>query len=213
MKQIINIIVKMLAYPTVFWEDIKKNESSSISLMISYGLKLIALPSLALFLGYIFAGQNIGNSFSSAITLYILTLIGVFLITFVSNLFAPNFGIEKDFKQLLKVILFAHIPYWVASVLFIFSSLWIVVIIASFYSLYLINLGLPKLVHIPQDKQAGFIVTTIIVTLIIFTIIYAIAISPNSIPDTLHDMNEHAVNEVSKTTKSFKDLLKPPTQQ
>ena len=72
---------------------------------------------------------------------YVLSLVGIFVLSLIINALAPSFGGQKNSAQALKVAVYSYTPAWVAGVLTILTSLGILAIIASFYGLYLLYLG------------------------------------------------------------------------
>jgi hypothetical protein len=52
---------------------------------------------------------------------------------------------------------------------------WIGAIAGFFYSLYLLYLALPKLMKVPEDKAAGYVVVVILATFIVAAVLASLA--------------------------------------
>ena len=98
-------------------------------------------------------------------------IVGVFVLSIIINALAPSFGGEKNGAQAMKVAVYSYTPAWVAGVLRILPPLGILALLAAFYGLYLLYLGLPRLMKCPPDKAAGYtavvVVCAIVMTLVI----------------------------------------------
>src|SRR5579859_2841219 len=146
-----------------------------------YILPLAAIGPIAGALGRLMFGQRIALttpiSISDAITWalisYILALVAVFVLTQVISLLAPGFGGQKNTVQALKVAAYASTPMWLAGVFSIYARLIMVGVIVSLYSLYLLYVGLPILMKVPQDRAMGYTAVVIIASVVIFLLVSA----------------------------------------
>ena len=101
----------------------------------------------------------IASGFISGLVLAVFTfcmaIVGVFILSLIINALAPTFGGEQNSTQALKVAVYSYTPAWIAGVLQILPLLGIFAIFAAFTGLYLLYLGLPRLMKCPEDKAAG----------------------------------------------------------
>jgi hypothetical protein len=95
----------------------------------------------------------------------------VFVLGFIIDALAPNFGATKSMPQAIKVAAYAYTPVWVVSVLKIIPMLGIVVLLAAIYAVYLLYLGLPRLMKGPEDKAAGYTAVVVVVSLVLAIVI------------------------------------------
>jgi hypothetical protein len=177
-------VKQIILKPKDAWEQIKGEETTSKDLYISYAAILALTPPVATFIGWSIVGTAfMGFSYripfmsgiSYAVFHYILSLAGLYLVAFIIDILAPNFGSQKNIVNAMKVAVYANTPNWVASVLFIIPALSPIVMIASLYSLYLFYLGLPVLMETPKEKTVGYIIVIIIVSIIVFYLTGTIA--------------------------------------
>lgn len=114
----------------------------------------------------------LGGAIASAVTSYVLTLVGVFIIALIIDALAPTFGGEKNQAQALKVAAYASTPSWVAGIVMILPMLGIVGLLAALYGLYLLYLGLPRLMKAPEEKAIAYTaVVVVVVAAIVVTMV------------------------------------------
>jgi hypothetical protein len=68
------------------------------------------------------------------------------------NALAPQFGAKQDMGQAFKVAAYTPTASWVGSLFVILPMLWFMALIGGLYSLYLLFVGLPKLMKPAADK-------------------------------------------------------------
>jgi hypothetical protein len=177
-------VKEIIFKPKDTWKQIKGEETTIKDLYISYAAILAIIPPVATFIGWSIVGMSfMGFSYrmpfmsgiSYAVFHYILSLVGLYLVAFIIDMLAPNFGSQKNMVNAMKVAVYASTPNWIASVLFIIPALSPIVMIASLYSLYLFYLGLPVLMETPKEKTVGYIIVIIIVSIIVFYLTGTIA--------------------------------------
>ena len=120
------------------------------------------------------AGQSVGESFLVtdaliwAVVSFILALAAVFILSKIISVLAPQFGGQKNDVQALKVAAYSSTPIWLAGVFNIHGLFLMVTIIISLYSLFLLYLGLPILMKVPQDRAMGYTAVVIIAAVVLF---------------------------------------------
>ncbi|HEX7560544.1 MAG TPA: Yip1 family protein, partial [Usitatibacter sp.] len=111
----------------------------------------------------------------AAIFQVVMAVVMVFVLGFIIDALAPNFGATKSMPQATKVAAYAYTPVWVVSILKIIPLLGIVVLLAAIYSIYLLYLGLPRLMKGPEEKAAGYTAVVVVVSVILAIVIGTIA--------------------------------------
>ena len=175
-KRVIGIITK----PNDEWQVIKDESTSIADLYTKYAIILAAVPAIAGFLGNVLVGRSImgftlripvGNALIWAVLMYVLSLVGVYIMGFIIDVLAPSFGSQKDMVNSMKVAVYASTAIWVAGILYIIPALAIVVMIAGLYGLFLLYLGIKIVKNPPQDKAVGYFVVVIIVAIVVNVLI------------------------------------------
>lgn len=179
---IVNIVERVknvLMKPKEEWPVIAGENTSTAELYTSYIIPLAAIPAVAAFIGFSIVGLPfIGrlpmmSGLSIMVTNFVLTLIGVFVLSLVIDFLAPQFGGEKNAMQALKVAAYSMTAVWVVGIFQIIPMLGILAIL-GLYSIYLLYLGLPILMKAPQDKAVPYTVVVIVAGIIIWVVIYSI---------------------------------------
>ena len=163
--------------PKTEWEVIKTESWTTSDLLTKYVLILAAIPAVAGIIGYSLFGISsgifsfklpFGESLKWAVTTYILSVLGVFLIAFIADALAPSFGSTKDMTASLKAVVFSYTPAWIAGVFYVIPSLGFIAALAGIYGLVLMYMGLQKIKDVPQDKMVGYFVVIIIVSIVVY---------------------------------------------
>jgi hypothetical protein len=163
--------------PGAEWPVIAAEPSSPGSLVTGYVLPLAAVGAVAGFVGGSLIGRTlpyIGTyrvSVLSGLTLacftVIMAVVSVFVLAFLINALAPNFGGQKNSTQAFKVAAYSLTPAWVAAVFNILPLLGVLAILGGLYGLYLLYLGLPRLMKCPEDKAAGYTAVVVVCAIVL----------------------------------------------
>ena len=173
----------ILLAPKTEWDVIEGESATVGSLYTSYVMPLAAIPAIAGFIGLTLIGYSVlGTTYryplvsgiEQAILMYVLSLVGTFVLALIIDALAPNFGGQKNQVQALKVAAYASTATWVAGVFTILPAL-AVLNILGLYSLYLLFLGLPRLMKAPQDRAMPYTVVVIIGAIAVFILVGAIS--------------------------------------
>jgi hypothetical protein len=179
-ERIKNIILK----PRSEWDVITQEPITIKGFYFNYIAPLAAIPVLATIIGTSFIGTampfmgRITTPFQLSLVTglisYIATLIGVYIAALVISALAPTFSGVKDNSQALKLVAYSMTPGWLAGILYILPNLGFIALLASLYGIYLLYLGLPKLMKSPKEKTIGYIIVSFVVLAVIQGVIGAI---------------------------------------
>ena len=166
--------------PSTEWPVIAAEPATAGGLVGGYAAPLIAIGAIAGFIGgSIIGGMILGRTpFVAGITaacfIFVLQLVGVFVLSLIINALAPTFGGQKDSIQALKVAVYSYTPAWVAGILQIVPLLGLLAILGGLYGLYLLYLGLPPLMKAPQDKAVGYTVVVVVCAIVLSVVTSAV---------------------------------------
>jgi len=178
-ERIKNILLK----PTTEWEVIKKEDHMVSDLFMQYVLKLAAIPAISGLIGFTLFGVSygfgsyrpgFGANLKWAISMYVMSIIGVYILAFIIDVLAPTFGSKKHLPTSMKVVVFAYTAAWVGGIFSLVPALSILGALASIYSLVLLYKGLQIVKEVPQNKMIGYFVAVIIASLIVYGVTGAI---------------------------------------
>jgi hypothetical protein len=178
-----NRVKNLILTPSNEWDKIDTEASTLGGLYRNYVMILAAIPPLASLLhGLLFGHSILGITYrpsffaaiSTAIVTYILSLLSVFVLGMVIDTLAPTFGASKNRDQAFKVAAYTGTASWVAGIFSLIPGLGLLTIL-GLYSLYLLYLGLPKLMKAPPEKAMPYTVVTIIATVVLTLVAGALA--------------------------------------
>jgi hypothetical protein len=163
--------------PATEWITIANERAETSSLIVQYVLPLAGAAAVAQLIGVSLVGQNLGllgtyrapltTGLELAIASLLFAAVGVVLMSLIIDALAPTFGAEKSREQALKVAVYSATPVWVAGMLQIVPALGVVVLLGSLYALYLLYLGLPRLMKCPPEKTAGYLGSVIVCAIVL----------------------------------------------
>jgi hypothetical protein len=163
--------------PNTEWPIIAAEASSPTDLVTGYVAPLAAIGAAAGFIGGTLVGTSlpyvgtyripIFSGLVFALFTFCMTIVAVFVLSFIINALAPTFGGEQNSSQALKVAVYSYTPAWIAAVLRIVPLFGIFVIFAALYGLYLLYLGLPRLMKSPQDKAVAYTAVVVVCAIVV----------------------------------------------
>ncbi|HYD19499.1 MAG TPA: Yip1 family protein [Patescibacteria group bacterium] len=168
-----NIITK----PSAEWDVIAAEPATVKSLYTGYAMILAAIPCVAGFLGTVMiAPRAAGIALITAISSYILGLLGIAVMALVVDFLAPKFGGTSNQVNAFKLAIYSATPVWIAGVLLILPVLGgLAILIGVVYSLYLFYLGVPKLMKTPVSQAGIFTIVALVVNVLVQFCIRALA--------------------------------------
>lgn len=173
---IIKRAIAIITKPTEEWEVIKNETMTINDMFLKYAIWLAAIPAIAGFIGFALIGFSVmgftvrypmSNAIIWMILMYVMQLVGVFVLGIIIDALATTFGAQKDMVGSMKAAVFANTPAWIASVLLIIPALSMLAIIGGLYGLYLLYLGIKIVKNPPQDKLVGYFIVSLIIAAIV----------------------------------------------
>jgi hypothetical protein len=172
----------ILFTPAEAWSRIEAEPATIKGLYVGYACILAAIGPIARLIGsqlfgyhflYLNYRPSIIQSVSQAVVSYILSLVAVYVLAFIIEALAPTFGGTKDRVQAFKVAVYSSTAAWIAGIFALLppaSALGII----GIYSLYLLYVGLPKLMKAPSDKGMGYTIAVVVADIVIFVVVAAV---------------------------------------
>ncbi len=172
----------ILLTPNTEWSVIATETTPTASLITSYVMPLAAIGAVAGFIGGSLVGVSlpfagtyrvpIATGLAGAVVVFVMGVVGVFVLSFIINALAPTFGAEKNPAQAAKVAIYSYTPAWLAGLFQIIPALGVLGILAALYGLYLLYLGLQRVMKSPSDKAIGY-TAVVVVCAIVLSIVAA----------------------------------------
>lgn len=162
MLALIARVKNLLLQPATEWDVIDREEVEPRRLALRYVAPLAAIPTLAIIVALAVVGVQAGGEWVrapilgvllSAFIFFVMTIVGVFAFATIINWLAPRFGAAKNYRQAFKLSAYSVTAALVAGILAAAPALQVFALMAGAYSLYLLFVGAPKVMH-PEPKAA-----------------------------------------------------------
>jgi hypothetical protein len=182
---IVGRVKGILLTPETEWATIEHEPGTPSYLFPRYVVYLAAIPPLAGFIGSSIIGvAGPGGTYRvplfagllGAVIAYVLSFAVVYTVAIIIDQLAPQFKGQKDFASALKVTVYAFTPYWVLGLFQLIAGLRFVGYVGALFGIYLLWLGLPRMMKPSPDKAVAYVATTAacaIIALAIITLIEA----------------------------------------
>src|SRR5438445_664650 len=171
----------ILLSPKQEWQVIDAEATSVGGLYLGYIVPLAAIGPIASSIRMALFGISvpsmgtyrvpIGAAVRQGVAHYVMALVGVFVLALIIDELAPYFRVEENRYQALKVAAYSSTPVWVAGIVGLFPMLNILRLVGLLYSLFLLYLGLPVLMRVPQEKAMRYSVVVMISAVVLFFVI------------------------------------------
>ncbi len=172
-------IKRLLTAPAQEWPRIDAEPMTVKGIFMTWVVPLAAIGPVAHLIGQLVFGisflgitfhPSIGAAVGDSISMYILSLVGTYVMALVIDWLAPNFGATKNPVAAVKLVAFTLTASWLAGALLIIPSLATITFLISLYGLYLLWTGLPVLMKAPVDKAPAYIAVSALVCVVVLAI-------------------------------------------
>jgi len=156
----------MLIDPLREWARIEHEAGDPAYLLSRYVAVLALIPALFGFIGTSLIGvivpgagavrTPVFDGLFGAIFGYVMTCATVLLLGLLIELLAPWFGGRRDFDSAFKLAVYSFTPVWLAGIFLVLPGLRFLML-AGLYGVYVLWLGLPRLVKAPEQRSQAFV--------------------------------------------------------
>jgi hypothetical protein len=163
--ELVDRVKAILLTPQTEWGVIEGESGDPAFLFKNYVAILAAIPAVCGFIGRL-AYFGVARSLSFAIVSYIMAFVVVYVVALLIDAFAPTFNGEKNPANALKLAVYSSTPAWVVGIFALLPGLGILRIL-GIYGLYLLWLGLPKLMKSPPEKAVAYTAAVIVCAIVV----------------------------------------------
>lgn len=167
-------MVGLLFRPKTQWQRIATQGSFSLPSSVIYTLILALLPVVAWFYGTTVIGWTVGDgdiirmtaeSASKIITLFYLTMvISVIVIGYMIHWMSKTYGADSSMAKGITIASFSATPLYIAGAVGFMPVFWLALLIgvsAVSYAVYILYLGIPRVMNIPEER--GFLFSSAVI--------------------------------------------------
>jgi hypothetical protein len=180
MLALIARVKNLLLTPGPEWEVIDREEADPRRLTLRYVAPLAVIPTIAIIIALAVVGVQAGGVFHrapiigvllSSLIFFILTIAAVFIFAHIINWLAPRFGAGRNYRQAFKVSAYSITAAMVAGILAAWPALQVFALLGASYSLYLLFLGVPRVMHPPQKSAVNYSIVAIFAAMIVAIVV------------------------------------------
>jgi len=174
---LIDRVKNILTTPQKEWQIINGEPGNPPTITTTYLIPLILIGTVAAFIGFGLIGISLGFGFKikstelgikMAIGYAIRSIVSIYVLAFIIDALAPNFGAEKNFGKSFQVAAYCSTAGLVAGIFLILPSLAIIALLAGLYGLYLLYIGLPILKPTKEkDKATTYFLIILVVAIVV----------------------------------------------
>lgn len=182
-------VLRLILSPSTEWDAIAAEPAEISQIYIKYAGPLIIASALATAIGISVVGGTFIKypatyALSSAAVSILLGLFLVYVLAFTINALSSWFGGTADMGQAFKLAAYSLTAAWVAGLLNIVPALGNLAMLGAAYSLYLLFVGLPKLMKPAGEKAVPYAiaVAAVMVVMAIISASVAGAMLPSMTP-------------------------------
>ncbi|UFN49975.1 YIP1 family protein [Roseomonas sp. OT10] len=175
----------LILSPATEWRVIAAEPGTPAEVFRAYAVPLSAVPAVAGFLGTVLLGGALGwlhpgmrvgpiSALFGAVASYLLGLLGVFVLAKLVEALAPRFGGTADPLQAMKLAAYSPTASWLAGVFAIVPVLGFLAIL-GLYSLYILWVGIPIVVRVPEERRLAFTLALIACAIVVNILLSVLA--------------------------------------
>lgn len=170
----------IIVQPKAEWPKIAAETTEPTKILTSYVIPLALIGPIAGLIGMQIFGINavimtirpsLASSLTMAVTTFVMTIVGVFVLAFIANWLSPKFGGKDNFPSAFRWVAYAMTASWIGGIFGLIPALSIIGVLFGLYSLYLLYLGSSPMMGVPQDKTLGYTVVTILAAIVLYIVV------------------------------------------
>ena len=178
--------LNLLLHPNETWDAIEAEPETIEHLFRYWVLPLAAIPAIGRLVermsfgsfrifGIHYYHPSIVGALGDAVASYALTVVSVYLLALVIDHFALQFGGERSRTQAFKVAAYSGTAAWVSGIFLLLPNAGgVFALLGALYSLYLLYLGLPKLMRSAPAFTLNYFALTLAAAFVMALVIAAL---------------------------------------
>ena len=166
--------------PIAFWEGETVEEEDVLALYKRFGFFAFGLPIFIAGIHLLVSGKFELHHIRALVSSYLISLCVSYVMAWIMHDLSPRFGGRRDLTGALKLNLFSQSAPALASFLLLLPFgrfVGYLQVAAAAYSLYVLYLGIPKMLSIPKEKHTLYFALVLLIMMAI-GIVMGTIISP-----------------------------------
>ncbi|MFA7505582.1 MAG: Yip1 family protein [Burkholderiaceae bacterium] len=183
-RRLVARVWQILLSPGQAWPEIEREPATIGGIYREYLVWLALVPAVAGFIGASLIGYQslgfggrlgVGAGLVQLVVGFVLSLVGVYLVSMVVDWLAPKFGGTSNRLAAFKLVAYGSTAALVGGIFAIVPLLGLLGLLAAIYSIYLVYLGLPVLMKNPPARTLLYTITIVVCAIVVNLLIAAIA--------------------------------------
>jgi hypothetical protein len=173
---IIARVKEILLTPKQAWSTIETEETNAAALYTQYIMILASIQAVAGFIGMSLIGVSasgvsvrvpVMTGLVQMVLGYGMALAMVYVVAMIASALAPSFGGQKSPMNALKLVAYSSTAAMVGGIFALIPALGVLTLVAALYSLYLLYLGVPTLMKVPQEKTLPYTAVLVVCAIVV----------------------------------------------
>lgn len=167
----------IITQPAETWSVIAAETATPADIFRGYIVPLALIAPVCTFLSTIlFSHRSIVIALIVAVVAFVLELVNVVIVAFIVNALAPSFGAAQDRVAALKLVAYSYTPRWIAGIATLLPVVGaLLVLVATLYGLYLMYLGIPPVMKVPQERAVGYTLVVVVAAIVLGAVVAIVA--------------------------------------
>ena len=179
----------LFTHPDEEWQEIRGEEESISHMYLTHVLLLAAIPAVCAYLGTTKVGWSIGNgapvmlteasALQMTVMTYLAMLAGVAVMGAFIHWMARTYDSNPNFTQCVVFAAYTATPLFIGGLAALYPHLWLAMVIgtaAICYTVYLLYVGIPTFMGIPEDEGFMFSSSVLAVGLVVLVAMIAASV-------------------------------------
>jgi Yip1 domain len=164
----------ILLTPQTEWRIVDRETGDRTYLFTNYVAILTALPAVAAFIGFSFAGLGVGYALIFGVFLYVVFCAGWYVEAIVVDALAPTFGAQRNMASAVKIATYSSTAFWIAGIVLLIPRIAVLMLLGAAYSIYLLWLGLPPLMRVREARASAYAAIVVVVMFVIAIVVIVV---------------------------------------
>jgi hypothetical protein len=184
MNNVVDRAKNIMLTPKTEWPVIAAEPTTIQDIYTRYLVPLALIPAIAGFIGVSIVGVSIPGAVGTvrigifaglmqAILQFGTSLLLVYVLALIIDALAPTFGGQKNLLAAFKLAAYAMTPAFLAGIFSLIPSflLGFLALIVTLYGVYLLYVGLPRLMRAPEDRAVAYTAVIVLAGFVISLVI------------------------------------------
>ena len=179
----------LFTHPDQEWQEIRGEEETISHMYLTHVLILAAIPAVSAYIGTTQVGWAVGNrapvmlteasALQMTVMTYLAMLAGIAVMGAFIHWMARTYDASPNLTQCVVFAAYTATPLFIGGLAAVYSHLWLAMVVgtaAICYTVYLLYVGIPTFMGIPEDEGFMFSSSVLAVGLVVLVAMIAASV-------------------------------------